>query len=131
MASRSGRNMRNEVRQILLTGLGEMDFVSRPHRAALFAEPRFWIVWRVDELRRRRNIVLISPPKRTIFRAIVLHPDLAKDLHSRDFTRASPERQDQKYQRHLARSLRLQLGARLALGETAPPQCGVHSDLAS
>ena len=75
--------MRDEVREGLFAGFGEMDFLSSPQGRALFASMGFWIVRRVDEQRGRRKIFTFSPPELLILNEIVLDPDPTEDLDGR------------------------------------------------
>src|SRR5215469_571470 len=77
LGCRSSGNMGDEVWTVLITRFTQMDFVSCPHRAALFAKASIWVVGRIDELHCGRNIVLFPPLDATVLRAVVLYPDLA------------------------------------------------------
>ena len=74
--SSSCRHMRDEMRGIFLTGFGEMHFIARPPRLALFAIAGFWIIGRVDELVAWRKILIAAPV------------DLALDPHAAEPTPA-------------------------------------------
>src|SRR5579885_3295143 len=84
--SRSCRNMSDQMRQALLTRLGEIDFVTRPHSAALFTKTGIGLIRRGEKLRSRRNISRLSPPYLAIFRARILHPDQTEHLDRRNIS---------------------------------------------
>jgi hypothetical protein len=67
--------VRDQVRQALLTGFGEMDFISSAQCSTLFAQMSFWIIRRVDEQRGRRKIFGFSPAESLVLNEVVLDPD--------------------------------------------------------
>src|SRR6266487_3503131 len=84
--SSGGGHMRYEMRGILLTGFGEMHFVARPPRLALFAIASVRIIRRVDELVARRKIVITSPVEPTLDPGVVLEPNTLEDRDGWDLT---------------------------------------------
>src|SRR5712691_6648939 len=84
--SRGRCDMGDEMGMILITGFGQMDFVPGPPCLALFAVACFLIVGRIDEESRWSNIVIASPTDVTIHPAVILDPNAAQNLDSRDLT---------------------------------------------
>jgi len=84
--SSSGSHMRDEMRGIFLTGFGEMHFIARPARLALFAIAGFVIIGRVDELVAWRQILIAAPAQLALDPDVVLQPDASQDLDGRDLT---------------------------------------------
>ena len=79
-------HMRDEMRGVFLARLGEVDFVARPPRLALFAIASVLIIRRVDELLTWRKILIAAKAELALDPDIVLQPDAAQDLDGRDLT---------------------------------------------
>ncbi len=80
---RGGFHLRNEMGGVWLAGLGQMDLVADPGRAALLAIAGVGIVGGVKLLGSRRQVVAGAPPSDTRIDAILLGPDLAQRLDRR------------------------------------------------
>src|SRR6266536_2033752 len=132
MACRGGGDMRNEVGQVLITGLAEVDFVAGPHRAAFFAKMSFWIVGRIDKLCSSGNIFWLSPTDLTFFVKIVLYPDLAQKLYggnvSKQGWRGGSVNLFQQEKPIASNDFCHSLTFRLAVFENGILQFGAHSD---
>ena len=76
--------MGDQVGQRPFTGFGEVNFVSCPQGRALFAPMGFGIIRRVNEQRGGGKISHFSPAQLLVLNAVVLDPDLAQDLDSRN-----------------------------------------------
>jgi len=87
--SRGCGYMRDEMRTILITRFGQMDFVPSPPRLTLFAVACFLIVRRIDEESGGSNIVIASPLNLTIHPAVILDPNAAQNINSWDLTQES------------------------------------------
>jgi hypothetical protein len=75
LRNRGGSDVRDQMRQGLLAGFGEMDFLSDPQGRTLFAQMGIWIVRRVDKQSSRRKISGFSPAELLVLNEIVLDPD--------------------------------------------------------
>jgi hypothetical protein len=56
-----GFDVRDQVRQIILTGFGNMDFVADPLRGVLTGIVGFNVIRGADELRRRGDVIRLTP----------------------------------------------------------------------
>src|SRR5262245_24743224 len=84
--SNGGSHMRDEMRGVFLTRLGDMHFVARPPRLALFAIACFWIIGRVDELLAWRQFLIAAPAELALDPDVVLDPDAQQDRDCWDLT---------------------------------------------
>src|SRR5258708_3054540 len=82
---RSGRdNVRDQVGKVLFTRFSQMNLVTSPSRLTFFAITSFLIIWRIDESRSWRNIIIASPVDLTIHPQVILDPDAAQDFDGWD-----------------------------------------------
>jgi hypothetical protein len=82
--------MRDEMRDIILTGFRQMDFVADPRRGVLAGVVGFGVVGRDDEPRHWWDVVCLALVQLGAAPLIVLHPDAAQDGHGGNLPEPRP-----------------------------------------
>jgi hypothetical protein len=73
------------MRQVCITALGQVDFVTDPRGTALLRVASLEVVGRADILRRWREFLSGAPAQPVLFRpGLGLDPDLTQRLYSRN-----------------------------------------------
>src|SRR5689334_11457592 len=85
----TGLHIRNQMRQVIVTRFGEMNFVSFPLRVAFLTPAGFRIIRRTDQQWGWGKILRYAPAhRRTRLTSIkLLDPDAAQDLNRRNLAK--------------------------------------------
>src|SRR2546421_1214929 len=86
LRSRRCCHMGDQVRAVFVAGLAQMDLISDPGRAPLFAVACLAIIRRTDIASRRWNILITAPAQLALLIEVILDPDLTQDLDGWDLT---------------------------------------------
>ena len=78
------RDVGDQVRAVVVAGLGEVHLVPDPLRRAFPSIMRLIVVWRTDEDRCGRQIARRAPVDARFIAAVLLDPGAAERLHRRD-----------------------------------------------
>jgi hypothetical protein len=75
--------MGNDVRGLLVTGLGQMDRISSPVVAPFFAIPGFQVIGRGNHDGRWGKVLMVTPAELFMLMVVLLDPHLPQNIHCR------------------------------------------------
>ena len=76
--------MGDEVKKVVITGFGQMHFLSHPTRVTLLRLLGFRVIWRVETVTCGRNVVGSAPTQFTLLPKEILNPHVTERLHRRN-----------------------------------------------
>jgi hypothetical protein len=117
---RGGEHIGDQMRQIIITGFGQMYFVTGPLSLAFLAVASIWVVGRTNQQWRWWKILSLPPAYRLVRLSSIelLNPDPAQDPYGRHLAEPRRSRRVSNSGQEEATICTYLLGQRVALGTT-------------